>query len=139
MGSESKQGHSLLMLRVHRRDIPVVIAKGTHGATTVAGTMYAHARYRRRLRARPWAHGMLKHCLRLLAHQAGIEVFVTGGIGGVHREGHVSMGARVLACARARLSFARCPQPHCLACSDHPCVRQMCRRTWLSWGARRLR
>ncbi len=27
----------------------------------------------------------------LLAHRAGIPIFVTGGIGGVHREGHVTM------------------------------------------------
>lgn len=42
------------------RDVPVLIATGASGATTVAGTMY---------------------CARL----AGIELFATGGIGGVHR------------------------------------------------------
>lgn len=42
------------------RDLPVVIAQGGHGATTVAST------------AR-------------IAAQAGIEVFATGGLGGVHR------------------------------------------------------
>jgi pseudouridine-5'-phosphate glycosidase len=42
------------------RDLPVVMARGTHGATTVAATMR-------------------------LAALAGIRVFVTGGIGGVHR------------------------------------------------------
>jgi pseudouridine-5'-phosphate glycosidase len=45
-----------------RRDLPIVIALGADGATTVAGTMIA-------------------------AHMAGIRVFATGGIGGVHR-GH---------------------------------------------------
>jgi pseudouridylate synthase len=45
-----------------RRDIPLVLALSQDGATTVAGTM-------------------------ILAHRAGIEVFATGGIGGVHR-GH---------------------------------------------------
>ena len=45
-----------------RRDIPLAIARNEDGGTTVAGTM-------------------------ILAHQAGIEVFATGGIGGVHR-GH---------------------------------------------------
>ncbi len=45
-----------------RRDIPLAIARKEDGGTTVAGTM-------------------------ILAHQAGIEVFATGGIGGVHR-GH---------------------------------------------------
>lgn len=45
-----------------RRDIPLAVAGGEDGATTVAGTM-------------------------ILAHRAGIPVFATGGIGGVHR-GH---------------------------------------------------
>ncbi|WP_310964760.1 pseudouridine-5'-phosphate glycosidase [Nocardioides terrisoli] len=42
------------------RDLPYVIARGLHGATTVAATMR-------------------------LASLAGIRVFVTGGLGGVHR------------------------------------------------------
>lgn len=46
--------------KVSVRDLPYVIARGTHGATTVAATMR-------------------------LASQAGISVFVTGGLGGVHR------------------------------------------------------
>lgn len=46
--------------KVSRRDLPIVYAKKIYGATTVASTM-------------------------ILAAQAGIEVFVTGGIGGVHR------------------------------------------------------
>ena len=46
--------------KVSRRDLPAVLASGGLGATTVAGTM-------------------------LCAALAGIEVFVTGGIGGVHR------------------------------------------------------
>lgn len=45
-----------------RRDFPIVIGLGEDGATTVAGTM-------------------------IVAHMAGIKVFATGGIGGVHR-GH---------------------------------------------------
>ncbi|MDJ0754795.1 MAG: pseudouridine-5'-phosphate glycosidase [Ardenticatenaceae bacterium] len=45
-----------------RRDLPLALAGQEHGATTVAGTM-------------------------ILAHRAGISVFATGGIGGVHR-GH---------------------------------------------------
>jgi pseudouridine-5'-phosphate glycosidase len=45
-----------------RRDLPIVVGRGEDGATTVAGTMIA-------------------------AHMAGIRVFATGGIGGVHR-GH---------------------------------------------------
>ena len=46
--------------KVSRRDLPVIMAKKEWGATTVATTM-------------------------ILASLAGIEVFVTGGIGGVHR------------------------------------------------------
>ncbi len=45
-----------------RRDLPLVVGLKGHGATTVAGTM-------------------------IVAHMAGIDVFATGGIGGVHR-GH---------------------------------------------------
>lgn len=45
-----------------RRDLPLALAQGSDGSTTVAGTM-------------------------IVAHLAGIELFATGGIGGVHR-GH---------------------------------------------------
>ena len=48
------------VLKVSRRDFPLVIAQEADGATTVAGTMIA-------------------------ANMAGISLFVTGGIGGVHR------------------------------------------------------
>ena len=43
-----------------RRDIALAVGLREHGATTVAGTM-------------------------LIAHKAGIRIFATGGIGGVHR------------------------------------------------------
>lgn len=49
-------------MKLSRRDLPYAIATGRLGATTVAATM-------------------------ICAHLAGIEVFVTGGIGGVHRGG----------------------------------------------------
>ena len=52
--------------KVSRRDIPFVVAKKEDGATTVAATMY-------------------------IAHLAGIKVFATGGIGGVHRGAEVTM------------------------------------------------
>lgn len=48
------------ILKVSRRDFPLTIAQKADGATTVAGTMIA-------------------------ANMAGIRLFVTGGIGGVHR------------------------------------------------------
>ncbi|XP_032379145.1 pseudouridine-metabolizing bifunctional protein C1861.05 [Etheostoma spectabile] len=53
-------------LKVSRRDLPYVISKGLTGGTTVSATMIA-------------------------AHRAGIPVFVTGGIGGVHRDGENSL------------------------------------------------
>lgn len=46
--------------KVSRRDLPFILAKGLNGATTVASTM-------------------------IISSLAGIKVFVTGGIGGVHR------------------------------------------------------
>ena len=52
--------------KVSRRDLPVIYAKRMWGATTVAATM-------------------------ILAKQAGIEIFVTGGIGGVHRGAETTM------------------------------------------------
>ena len=54
------------IIKVSRRDLPVVYAKKLWAATTVAATM-------------------------ILANQAGIEVFVTGGIGGVHRGAQETM------------------------------------------------
>ncbi|MCA9929747.1 MAG: pseudouridine-5'-phosphate glycosidase [Anaerolineales bacterium] len=48
--------------RCSRRNLPIVLARKEDGSTTVAGTM-------------------------IVAHLAGIELFATGGIGGVHR-GH---------------------------------------------------
>nr|XP_019934643.1 PREDICTED: pseudouridine-metabolizing bifunctional protein C1861.05-like isoform X1 [Paralichthys olivaceus] len=53
-------------LKVSRRDLPYVSSKGLTGGTTVSATMIA-------------------------AHHAGIPVFVTGGIGGVHRDGENSL------------------------------------------------
>lgn len=52
--------------KVSRRDLPVVLAQGGNGATTVAATM-------------------------ICAKMAGIKVFATGGIGGVHRGGELSL------------------------------------------------
>jgi len=52
--------------KASRRDLPMLIASGSDGATTVAGTM-------------------------AVAAMAGIGVFATGGIGGVHRGAERSM------------------------------------------------
>ncbi|HKZ71169.1 MAG TPA: pseudouridine-5'-phosphate glycosidase, partial [Anaerolineales bacterium] len=56
------------VVKVSRRDFPIVAAKKQDGATTVAGTMIA-------------------------AHWAGIKVFATGGIGGVHRGDRADVSA----------------------------------------------
>ncbi|XP_038610759.1 pseudouridine-metabolizing bifunctional protein C1861.05-like isoform X3 [Tachyglossus aculeatus] len=53
-------------LKVSRRDLPYVRSQGLSGGTTVSATM-------------------------IVANKAGIPVFVTGGIGGVHREGEKTL------------------------------------------------
>jgi pseudouridine-5'-phosphate glycosidase len=58
-------GNSPDAMKVSRRDLPYVLATKRLGATTVAATM-------------------------ICAHMAGIKVFVTGGIGGVHRGAETS-------------------------------------------------
>ena len=52
--------------KASRRDLPVLIARGQDGACTVTTTM-------------------------MIAHMAGISVFATGGIGGVHRGAETTM------------------------------------------------
>ena len=52
--------------KASRRDLPLLTAKGMDGATTVAATM-------------------------IIAAMAGIRIFATGGIGGVHRGAEVTM------------------------------------------------
>ena len=56
----------LNIIKASRRDIPFIVSKGTDGATTVAATM-------------------------IISTLAGIKLFATGGIGGVHRDGENSM------------------------------------------------
>jgi pseudouridine-5'-phosphate glycosidase len=58
-----------------RRDLPIVVARGGDGSTTVAGTM-------------------------IVAHRAGIRVFGTGGIGGVHRGAPVDVSADLMELGR---------------------------------------
>ena len=52
--------------KASRRDLPVLVARGQDGACTVTTTM-------------------------MIAHMAGIGVFATGGIGGVHRGAETTM------------------------------------------------
>ncbi|MCF0182317.1 MAG: pseudouridine-5'-phosphate glycosidase [Muribaculaceae bacterium] len=54
------------VVKASRRDLPVLVARGDDGATTVATTM-------------------------IIAAMAGIRVFATGGIGGVHRGAETTM------------------------------------------------
>lgn len=61
-------------IKVSRRDFATAIVKKSHGGTTVAGTMFA-------------------------AHKAGIQVFATGGIGGVHRDAPFDISADLQALA----------------------------------------
>lgn len=67
--------------KLSARDLPVAAAKGSHGATTVAAT----------------AH---------LAALAGIKLFATGGLGGVHREARESWDVSADLAALARTPVA---------------------------------
>ncbi|MBO4768125.1 MAG: pseudouridine-5'-phosphate glycosidase [Bacteroidales bacterium] len=64
IGHLGKKGREVA--KVSRRDLPVIVSKGADGATTVATTM-------------------------IIAAMAGIKVFATGGVGGVHRGAEVTM------------------------------------------------
>ena len=59
-----RAGHAVP--KASRRDLPVLVVKGSDGACTVTTTM-------------------------MIAHMAGIQVFATGGIGGVHRGAETTM------------------------------------------------
>ena len=59
-----KAGHAVA--KASRRDMPSIVARGIDGATTVTTTM-------------------------IIANMAGIKVFATGGIGGVHRGAETTM------------------------------------------------
>lgn len=66
--SSNNVGHPPRAIKASRRDLATVLAagQGTIGGTTVSGTM-------------------------VLAHYAGIPIFATGGIGGVHRGAEKTM------------------------------------------------
>ena len=61
-------------LKVSHRDFATAIVKKANGGTTVAGTMFA-------------------------SQMAGIKVFATGGIGGVHKNHHLTFQQT---CARSQ-------------------------------------
>ncbi|GAB0092343.1 pseudouridine-metabolizing bifunctional protein C1861.05 [Sergentomyia squamirostris] len=56
----------LKAIKTSRRDLAHIVSTGGCGGTTVAGTL-------------------------IIANKVGIRVFATGGIGGVHRDGHITM------------------------------------------------
>jgi pseudouridine-5'-phosphate glycosidase len=61
------------------RDLPIVVGRGEDGATTVAGTM-------------------------AIAHHAGVSVFATGGIGGVHRGAPYDVSADLIELGRTPIA-----------------------------------
>lgn len=65
-------------LKISRRDFAHAVLRSSSGGTTVAGTMFA-------------------------AHAAGLQVFATGGIGGVHREGRFDVSTDLEALADTRM------------------------------------
>ncbi len=71
--AESREIHKL-----SRRDLPVAVAKGWDGATTVSTTAW-------------------------VAQSAGVEVFATGGIGGIHRGALPDVSADLPELARSRM------------------------------------
>uniref|UniRef100_W8C0I5 Pseudouridine-metabolizing bifunctional protein C1861.05 n=1 Tax=Ceratitis capitata TaxID=7213 RepID=W8C0I5_CERCA len=54
------------VIKCSRRDLPYLVSTQGCGGTTVAATM-------------------------IIAHMSGIDIFATGGVGGVHRDGHITM------------------------------------------------
>jgi pseudouridine-5'-phosphate glycosidase len=62
-----------------RRDLPIAVARHEDASTTVAGTM-------------------------IVAHQAGIRVFGTGGIGGVHRGAPFDVSADLIELGRTPIA-----------------------------------
>jgi pseudouridine-5'-phosphate glycosidase len=80
-----------------RRDLPVAIAQKEDGATTVAGTM-------------------------ILAHLAGIELFATGGIGGVHRDHPFDVSADLAELGRTPIAVV-CSGPKSIL--DLPATREV--------------
>jgi len=61
-----KAGDEGKIAKASRRDVAALVARGEDGATTVATTM-------------------------MIAHLAGVKIFATGGIGGVHRGAETTM------------------------------------------------
>jgi pseudouridine-5'-phosphate glycosidase len=67
------------MRKCSRRDLPIAVARSEDASTTVAGTM-------------------------IVAHRAGIRVFATGGIGGVHRGAPFDVSADLIELGRTPMA-----------------------------------
>lgn len=63
--------HAKNVVKASRRDLPIILTKKQSAGTTVAGTLFC-------------------------AHNAGIKVFATGGIGGVHRGDELDISADLI-------------------------------------------
>ena len=88
--------------KISTRDLAVAVANGWNGATTVASTLW-------------------------IAHRAGIEVFATGGIGGVHRGSLPDISADLPELART---------PMIVVCSGAKIVLDLpATREWLETNA----
>jgi len=82
--------------KISRRDIPIAAAKKLNCATTVATTAFA-------------------------AHRAGIKIFATGGIGGVHRGYSADVSADLVELARTPITVV-CSGPKIVL--DVPATRE---------------
>ena len=86
--------------KISRRDLASAIADGATGGTTVSGTM-------------------------ILAKMAGIRVFVTGGIGGVHRNAESTMDVSNDLNEVESLETYRVRRTDCVAFAER-CCRSLC-------------
>ena len=95
-------GHSEDIKKLSTRDLAIAVADGWNGATTVASTLW-------------------------VAHRAGIQVFATGGIGGVHRGSLPDVSADLPELART---------PMIVVCSGAKIVLDLpATREWLETNA----
>ncbi len=98
--------------KVSRRDLPIVVARKLDGATTVATTAWA-------------------------AHRAGIQVFATGGIGGVHRtESNSEFRFQPPICFSPPISpptSPSSPRRPSSSSAQGPRRSWICRRRWSGW------
>lgn len=78
--------------KISLRDLPIIGTTREHGGTTVSSTLY-------------------------LSHQAGIQVFATGGLGGIHRDAPHDVSADLPALASI---------PGCVVCAGAKSILDLC-------------